>query len=98
MAILAWVMMGLAIWHFMIWLPDRHVGGIVGSFLVAGAGGALGGLAINGFTVPGEADLGLAVALEGIPGAIIALAIGYAIGVFRENAEAARATPGALKS
>ncbi|MDO9354711.1 MAG: hypothetical protein Q7T55_13520 [Solirubrobacteraceae bacterium] len=89
MAILAWVMMGLAIWHFMIWLPDRHVGGIVGSFLVAGFGGAIGGLAINGFTIPGEADLGVAVALEGIPGTIIALGLGYAYGSWRENAAAA---------
>lgn len=97
MAILAWVMMGLAIWHFMIWLPDRVVGGIVGSFLIAGIGGALGGLIINGFEVPGEADLGLAVALEGIPGTIVALALGYAIGAWRENTEAAR-TPGAAKS
>ncbi|MBJ7472123.1 MAG: hypothetical protein JHD16_12520 [Solirubrobacteraceae bacterium] len=87
MAILAWVMMGLAIWHFMIWLPDRVVGGIVGSFLIAGVGGALGGYLIYGFAIPGEADLGIGVALAGIPGAVIALAIGYAIGAARETAE-----------
>lgn len=91
MSILAWVMMGLAIWHFMIWLPDRHVGGIVGSFLTAGIGAALGGLAINGFQIPGQDDLGLAVALEGIPGTIIALAIGYAIGSAREKSASATA-------
>ncbi len=33
MGMLAWVMMGLAIWHFTIWLPrDRFYGGIVGAF------------------------------------------------------------------
>lgn len=83
MAILSWVMMGLALWHFMIWLPDKVVGGIVGAFLLAGIGGALGGWAIYGFTIPGEADLGIGLALAGIPGAIIALGAGYAVGSAR---------------
>lgn len=88
MAILAWVMMGLAIWHFMIWLPDKVVGGIVGAFLLAGFGGALGGYILSGFNVPGQDDLGALVALMGIPGALIALAAGYAIGAAREPEEA----------
>lgn len=92
MAILAWVMMGLAIWHFMIWLPDRVVGGIVGAFLIAGFGAALGGWLINGFSIPGQDDLGWAVALEGIPGALIALAAGYAIGSARERSSDAAPT------
>ena len=33
MGMLAWVMMGLAIWHFTIFLPDRFWGGIVGAFV-----------------------------------------------------------------
>ena len=33
MAMLAWIMMGLALWHFTIFLPDRFWGGIVGAFL-----------------------------------------------------------------
>ena len=35
MGMLVWVMMGLAIWHFTIFLPDRFWGGIVGAFLGA---------------------------------------------------------------
>jgi hypothetical protein len=35
MGMLAWVMMGLAIWHFTIFLPDRFWGGIVGAFVGA---------------------------------------------------------------
>ncbi len=31
MGMLGWVMMGLAIWHFTIFLPDRFWGGIVGA-------------------------------------------------------------------
>jgi hypothetical protein len=41
MGLLGWVIMGLAIWHFTIFLPDRFWGGIVGAFV-----GALIGIAI----------------------------------------------------
>ena len=44
MGMLAWVMMGLALWHFTIWLPDRFWGGIVGAFV-----GALVGAVLFGF-------------------------------------------------
>ena len=33
MGLLGWVIMGLAIWHFTIFLPDRFWGGIVGAFV-----------------------------------------------------------------
>ena len=84
MAILSWVMMGLALWHFAIWLPDRLYGGIVGSFLYSAAGAVLGGLVLNGFSVPGRDELELVIALDGIPGAVIALGIAYGIGAARE--------------
>ena len=35
MSMLVWVMMGIAIWHFTIFFPDRFYGGIVGAFLAA---------------------------------------------------------------
>ena len=66
MGMLAWTMMGLALWHFTIWLPDRFWGGIVGAFLGALFGGIIFGFAINGATIPG-AVLGMAaVYLEGM--------------------------------
>ena len=46
MGMLAWVIMGLALWHFTIWLPDRFWGGIVGAFL-ASIPGALAGMAVD---------------------------------------------------
>ena len=85
MAVLAWVMMGLAIWHFMIWLPDRVVGGIVGAFALSAIGAIISGYVINGFGVPGRDDLQILVALEAIPGTIIALGLGYAVGIARET-------------
>ena len=56
MAMLVWAMMGLALWHFTIFLPDRFWGGIVGAFLGALFGAILIGLIVNGFTVPGQDD------------------------------------------
>ena len=87
MAILSWVMMGLAIWHFTIWLPDKVIGGIVGAFLIAAFGAVIGGLVLNGFDVPGRHALTTTVALDGIPGAVIALGIGYALGSWRESSQ-----------
>ena len=53
MAMLAWIMMGLAIWHFTIFIPDRFWGGIVGAFVGALIGAMVFGLAVNGVTIPG---------------------------------------------
>ena len=85
MGMLAWTMMGLAIWHFTIFLPDRFWGGIVGAFLGALFGAIIFGLAINGFTVPGQNDTHLVTALEGIPGAVIGLGLVYFEGIRRER-------------
>lgn len=85
MGMLAWVMMGLAIWHFTVFLPDRFWGGIVGAFLGALFGAIIVGLAINGFSVPGQNDTHLLTALEGVPGALIGLGAVYAEGIRRER-------------
>ncbi len=85
MGMLAWVMMGIAIWHFTIFLPDRGWGGIVGAFLGAVIGAALFGLAINAFSVPGQDDTTILTALQGIPGALIGIGVTYAIGLRRET-------------
>jgi hypothetical protein len=87
MGMLAWVMMGLAIWHFTIFLPDRFWGGIVGAFVGALIGSIVFGLIVNGFTVPGESETHLLTALEGIPGSVLGLAVVYAEGIRRERLE-----------
>jgi hypothetical protein len=85
MAMLAWTMMGLAIWHFTIFLPDRAWGGIVGAFLGALVGAIVIGFAINGFTVPGQHDTSLATALEGVPGALLGIGAMFLEGMRRER-------------
>jgi hypothetical protein len=86
-------MMGLAIWHFTIFVPDRFWGGIVGAFLGSLVGGILAGLIIYGVKVsalriPGEKATDIAVVLYAVPGALIGIAVVYAAGVRREHAPA----------
>ncbi len=80
MGALVWVMIGLALWHFTIFVPDRFWAGIVGAFLGAVLGALLFGLAIHGFSVPGQNDTNLVTALEGIPGALAGIAAVYFYG------------------
>jgi hypothetical protein len=93
MGMLAWVMMGLALWHFTIWVPDRYWGGIVGALLGALAGAIVFGLIVNGFSIPGRHATHLATALQAIPGALIGMALVYVEGMRRERAGG----PGALE-
>lgn len=95
MGMLAWVVMGLALWHFTIWLPDRYWGGIVGAFLGALSGAVLFGLIVNGFTIPGRHATHISTALEAIPGALIGMAIVYLIGIRQERAAQAAGTAAA---
>jgi hypothetical protein len=88
MGALAWIMMGLALWHFTIWLPDHFWGGIVGAFLAALVGSFLFGFVVNGLTVPGQSDTHLLTALEAVPGAILAIGFVYLEGLRRERRDA----------
>ena len=85
MGMLAWVMMGLAIWHFTIFLPDRFWQGIVGAFL----GSVLGAIAFGAIVeVASGRSLGntdVVTALVAIPGVAIGLAIVYALGIRSER-------------
>jgi hypothetical protein len=85
MGMLAWAMMGLALWHFTIWLPDRFWGGIVGAFLGALFGAIIFGFAINSGAIPGQDDTDLLTALEAIPGAVMGMAAVYLEGIRREE-------------
>jgi ABC-type Fe3+ transport system permease subunit len=91
---LGWVMMGLAIWHYTIFLPDRFWGGIVGAFVGSLAGSILVGLLIfsvkvSALRIPGEKATDIAVVLYAVPGALIGIAVVYLEGIRRERAHAA---------
>ncbi len=91
MGMLGWVLMGLAIWHFTIWLPDHFWGGLVGAFLGSLIGSVVVGLIIFGVKVsalriPGEKATDIGVVLYAVPGALIGMAIVYLEGIRRERA------------
>jgi hypothetical protein len=80
MSMLVWVMMGIAIWHFAVWVPDRFWGGIVGAFLAAIVGAVAFGVLVSGGTVPGRNDTELVQALIAIPGSLIGLGLCWLYG------------------
>jgi ABC-type Fe3+ transport system permease subunit len=85
MALVVWFTVGLALWHFTVFLPDRFWAGIVGALLGAVVGAMIsGGIAqlASGRTI-GDTDIG--TALVAIPGTVVGLAVIYAIGVRREQ-------------
>jgi outer membrane lipoprotein SlyB len=90
MAALVWVMVGIALWHFTIFVPDHFWSGIVGAFVGAVVGSFVFGFLMHGLTVPGENDTNLINALEAIPGAIAGMAVVYFIGLRQEQAAGAR--------
>jgi hypothetical protein len=90
MGMLAWVMMGLAIWHYAIFVPDRFWGGIVGAFVGAILGSIIFGVLIyaaksGSIKIPGRSDTHLVTALYAVPGALAGLAATYFEGVRRES-------------
>ena len=93
MAGLAWVMMGIAIWHFTVFVPDRFWAGIVGAFFGSVVGAFVFGWVIHGFNVPGQNDTTLLTTLEAIPGTLIGLGVTWLIGVRQENKASGGSTP-----
>jgi len=77
--------MGLALWHFTIFIPDRFWAGIVGAFLGSVFGAILFGLVVNGFSVPGQDATNLGTVLQAVPGSILGVAFVYWIGDRRER-------------
>jgi hypothetical protein len=76
-SMLVWVMMGIAVWHFAIFVPDRFKGGIAGAFLAAVIGPAVFGFLVSGLKVPGQDDTELIQALIAVPGAVLGLGVAW---------------------
>ncbi len=86
MALLVFFIMGIALWHFTVFLPDRFWQGIVGAFVGAVLGSVIFGMIVQEASGKDLADTDLSTALIAIPGTAIGLAIVYAIGM-RSEAE-----------
>ena len=87
MGLLVWIMVGLALWHGTVWLPDNFYGGIVGAFCGALLGSVIFGIIINEGSIPGQSDTHLGTGLEAIPGALLGLGLMWWLGVRQLRAE-----------
>jgi hypothetical protein len=83
MAVLVWVMVGIALWHFAVLVPDRFWGGIIGAFLAAVAGAVASGLVLPSPGVPMDNPPGIGEAVWAIPGAVAGLAASWVYGARR---------------
>jgi ABC-type Mn2+/Zn2+ transport system permease subunit len=84
MALLVWFTMGIALWHFTVFLPDHFWQGIVGAFLGSVLGAILFGLIVELVSGKGLDDTDLATALTAVPGVAIGLGVVYLIGLRAE--------------
>jgi hypothetical protein len=88
MALVVFFTMGIALWHFTVFVPDRFWQGIVGAFLGSVLGAIVFGLIVQEAQGKSLGDTDLGTALIAIPGTLIGLAVVYAIGV-RSDQQAA---------
>ena len=81
MAAVVWFTLGVALWHFTVFVPDRFQGGIVGAFVGATAGamvsGAIAQIALGDSI--GQTDV--ATALFAVPGTFLGLGVVYLLGI-----------------
>lgn len=85
MALVVWFTMGIALWHFTVFLPDRFWQGIVGAFVGSTIGAMVSGAIVQAASGRGLGDTDLGTALMALPGIAAGLAIVYAVGIRAER-------------
>jgi hypothetical protein len=78
--------MGIALWHFTVFLPERFWQGIVGAFLGATIGAVVFGAIVELASGKGLGETDIGTALTAIPGVAIGLAVVWFVGVRQEQA------------
>lgn len=85
MAVLVWFTMGISLWHFTVFLPDRFWQGIVGAFLGSVIGALVFGAIVLLATGKSVGNTDVLTALAAVPGVAIGLGVVYLIGVRAEQ-------------
>jgi hypothetical protein len=80
MALVVWFTMGIALWHFAVFLPDHFWQGIIGAFVGAVLGSVILGSVVWVALGKGLGETDLGTALLAIPGTALGLAVVWAIG------------------
>ena len=91
MSVFVWVMMGVALWHLSVLVPDHFYGGIIGALLAAVAGAFASGYLLPVPGIPADNPPGVTAAVWPIPGSIVALVGTYLYAVRRERLQTRRA-------
>ncbi len=90
MSAFVWVMVGVALWHLSVLVPDRFYGGIIGALLAAVAGAFASGYLLPSPGMTTDNPPGVTTALWPIPGSILALLGMYLYGARRERLQSRR--------
>jgi ABC-type Fe3+ transport system permease subunit len=85
MALLVFFTMGIALWHFTVFLPERFWQGIIGAFIGSVLGALIFGTIVQEASGRSFSDTDLVTALVAVPGVLIGLAVVWAIGVRADN-------------
>ena len=85
MAVLVWATVGVALWHFTVFVPDHFRAGIIGAFGGAVIGAIASGLLWQLTQGDGLGSTDVLTALAAVPGCLLGLAAIYALGVRDER-------------
>jgi len=80
MSVLVWAMIGIAVWHFAVLVPDRFLGGIIGALAAALTGALLSGYLLPLPGIPGDNPPGYTAAFWALPGSVAAMGLSYWLG------------------
>ena len=85
MALLVFFIMGIALWHFTVFLPDKFWQGIIGAFLGAVLGAVIFGAIVQEASGKSLGDTDISTALLAVPGVAIGLAVMWVLGARAEQ-------------
>ncbi len=85
MALIVWFTVGIALWHFTVFLPDRFWQGIVGALLGSTIGAVIVGAIVQIASGKSLGETDVSTALLAVPGVLGGLAVVWVLGVRQES-------------
>ncbi len=85
MAAVVWVTLGIALWHFTVFVPDHFRGGIVGAFAGAILGSIVSGAIYQIVSGDSIGSTDIVTLFAAVPGCLIGLGVVYAWGLREEE-------------